>query len=70
MVLVNKAGKLETGTTATGTGFDATQSRLDVTGAITGVKSTSPATWAYFSGFGFQTGPGPVPRVAAPWSGA
>jgi uncharacterized repeat protein (TIGR01451 family) len=70
MVLVNKAGKLETGTTATGTGFDATQSRLDVTGAITGVKSTSPATWAYFSGFGFQTGPGPVPRAAAPWSGA
>jgi uncharacterized repeat protein (TIGR01451 family) len=70
IVLVNAAGRLESGTTATGTGFDATLSKLDVTGAITGVKSTSPATWAYFSGFGFQTGPSPVPRVAAPWSGA
>ena len=70
MVMVNKAGRLETGTTATGTGFDPTVSKLDATGAISGVKSTSPATWAYFSGFGFQTGPGPVPRAAAPWSGA
>jgi len=70
IVMVNKPGKLESGTTATATGHDETLSKLDVTGAITGVKSTNPATWAYFSGFGFQSGSGPVPRAAAPWSGS
>ena len=69
-VVVTKAGKLESASTATATGYDTTLSKMDVTGVITGVQSNNPATWAYFSGFAFQTSPGPVPRVAAPWHGA
>lgn len=72
LVQVNKAGRHESGTTATGTAFDETKSKLDVTGVITGVKATGPGAWAYYSGPRFSVGPGPVPAKAAhqSWAGA
>ena len=71
LVVVTKAGQLESTGTATATGFDETKSTLDATGIITGIKSTNPATWAYYGGPGFSIAPGPVPKFAATsWSGA
>ena len=64
LVTVGKVGRIDSPATVSATGFDPATSKLDATAAITGVKPAGMASWSYFSGRGFQTGPGPVPVAA------
>jgi hypothetical protein len=63
---VNATGRIESPVTVTGTGIDATRSKLDATAIIVGVKVNNPATWSYHAGPPFMAGPAPVPFAARP----